>query len=82
MVRTLLSLHQEQTQEASRKLLLLALAPLAEALTRQDDLLLERTDRISSSLDSNQKELLDLMVELLNSVQPTAETAIFKELGR
>ena len=78
----MLALHQEQSRQTSLHLLREVMGPLAEALTRQDDLLVERTDRISSSLSSNQKELLDLMVEMLNSVQPTAETAIFNELGR
>ena len=77
----MLALHQEQTRQTNLQLLREVMGPLAEALTRQDNLVVERTDQISNGLTSNQKELMDLMVELLNSVQPTPEEQILPRLG-
>jgi hypothetical protein len=82
LIRVLLALHQEQTRQVNLELLREVMGPLAEALTRQDDLVVERTDRISNGLTSNQKELMDLMVELLNSVQPSPEEQIYQALGQ
>lgn len=81
LIRVMLALHQEQVRQTNLQLLREVMGPLAQALTRQDDLLVERTDRISSSQSSNQKELMDLMVELLNSVQPSPQEQIYRSLG-
>ena len=78
----MLALHQEQTRQTNLQLLREVMGPLAEALTRQDNLVVERTDQISNGLTSNQKELMDLMVELLNSVQPSPEEQIYRSLGQ
>ena len=78
----MLALHQEQTRQTNLQLLREVMGPLAEALTRQDDLLVQRTDLIRNRLTSNQKELMDLMVELLNSVQPSPEEQIYRSLGQ
>jgi hypothetical protein len=69
-----LALHRQDSYQQEvrlRELLLEALRPVAQAMQRQD----QQRDLIAS----NQQELL---LEVLNSLQPSAETQIFQRIGQ
>lgn len=64
-----------------RPLLLEALTPLALALERQDQLLLETLQGQTGLLVRHQADLTGLLTEVLNSLQPRPETEIDRLLG-
>ena len=70
----MLALHQRemlQKQEAQfRQLLLEALRPVAEAMQRQDSL-----------AELRQDHLQELLMEVLTSLQPSAEAQIYPRIG-
>lgn len=68
----LLTHHQLRILEETTLLLLDAMAPMAEAMQRQDSLLELLTDAIEKKLEMNQEELTELLMEVLSSLQPTA----------
>jgi hypothetical protein len=65
-----LQLLQEQIKAMLQALLLEALVPMAAAMQRQD----------SQQLQQHQ-EIRELLLEVLGSLQPTAESSIFRQLG-
>lgn len=50
-----------------------ALAPMAQALQRQDELLLQETENLQEQLWQGMANLQDLLKEVLNSLQPPVE---------
>jgi hypothetical protein len=57
--------------------LVMALGPLSAALSRQDNLLLERTPPLQLPL----AELKELLMEVLETVQPSQQELLRQELG-
>lgn len=55
--------------------------PLAQAMQRQDDLIVTRTGQLSSLLRQQQTEQTDLLEAVLQSLQPTAEEQLLSELS-
>jgi hypothetical protein len=68
------SLH---LQMLVRALLLEALEPLAQALQRQDSLLLRQTRQLGQSLQEEQ----ELLLEILSSLQPSPASLLRQELS-
>lgn len=67
-----------QLQQLHRELLLEALTPVAEAMQRQDNLAQERF-QAQMSMSVHQEELL---LEVLNSLQPSPESQLFPNHGQ
>lgn len=72
----LLSQIRLEVRLETRALLLEALTPLAQALSRQDSLLLQQTHRLEWKAES----LEEILLELLSS-QPTPGSRMRDELG-
>jgi hypothetical protein len=68
--RSLLMLEQLLVQQLTRQDLLEALRPVALAMQRQDSLHSQR-----------QEETKELLLEVLNSLQPPVEDQIFQRIG-
>lgn len=73
----LLLLHRNLLLRELRELLLEALAPVAEAMQRQDQL---HQDHQMVLLMDNQQQT-ELLEEILSSLQPSAQTQIYQQLG-
>lgn len=67
---------QEQVEEIVHRQLMLAMTPLAQALNRQDDLLMEQVTRMRVNQRLMENNLEDLLKEVLNSLQPKAEEVL------
>lgn len=82
-------LRQEAREEATRHqqeallraALLEALTPLATALRRQDQLLVDRTRALQEDLQTLASHQESLLVEVLSSLQPTASQQLMPLLG-
>jgi hypothetical protein len=72
--------HRQQQAELLREGLLEALRPLAQALQRQDSLLLEQTARLERLQNSQQEQTEELLLEVLNSLQPPASQQLLPRL--
>src|SRR5512144_2279007 len=66
---TRLRLEEALLQQATRELLLSALRPMAAAMLRQDSL-----------REAQQQEIRELLLEVLTSLQPSAEEQIFPRI--
>jgi hypothetical protein len=75
----MLQRHHRELERQVAILLLESLRPLAAALKRQDELLLDRTQPLRQVL-AMQHEQVEMLQEVLSSLQPPAETQIFKAL--
>lgn len=63
-----------------RQLMLLA-RPLAQAMTRQDELLVTMERRTHQLLAQSRVEQTDLLTAVLETLQPTAEAQLLPELA-
>lgn len=68
--RAMLRLQEQRLQEQNRQLLLEALRPVALAMQRQDSLHQQQHQQLES-----------LLLEVLNSLQPSAAQQIFQRIG-
>jgi hypothetical protein len=75
----MLQRHHKELERQVAVLLLESLRPLAAALKRQDELLLDRTEPLRQ-VRGMQHEQVEMLQEILSSLQPPAETQIFKAL--
>lgn len=75
----MLQRHHRELERQVAILLLESLRPLAAALKRQDELLLDRTEPLRQVL-AMQHEQVEMLQEVLSSLQPPAETQIFEVL--
>lgn len=64
---------QAQVEEIVHRQLMLAMQPLAQALERQDTLLELELNKLKQELVQQQMNNLDLLTEVLNSLQPPVE---------
>lgn len=65
-----------EMQQSTRSLLLEALGPLAAALSRQDNLLLQQTHRLEWKAETLEEILLEILQQ-----QPTPGSRMRQELG-
>jgi hypothetical protein len=68
--------RREQLSSLLRAELLEALTSLAHALERQDRLAEHLTQRVQQDLETAASQQTELLVEVLSSLQPTAESQI------
>lgn len=69
----LLEVHSRMMERQVAQLLLEALRPVALAMQRQDSLLELRADGLEQRLETDQKELTELLMEVLRTLQPPVE---------
>ena len=77
----LLLVQRLQLEATLRALLLEALTPLAQALQRQDSLLLEQSRLTREALQQFRLETADLLTEVLSSLQPSAQAQLLPLIG-